>query len=1530
MASIKPMLGEFELQQVQRIDTVDAQVLQQHSVPALEGDFLQGLGRRATALGLSGVLTGPDVGESLKTLREKFRAAEPVAFVADIATATQVDQVLIEAMNIRELAGKPERFEYAFRLREFIPPPRPSVEPPPPPPPPPPPSVDTGTLVVEVEVEGQPAFDFSRIRVTVEGTQQDGTALSRTLTNRQNNVWTEENFLPGQYTVTAVETNPQPLTGSVPANVQAGQTTRTLIRLRPTSNIANTFIVHFRFDRAFVEPCLRPVLRQVALHAQDHTDEKLVLVGHTDKTGSSSYNQSLSERRARAVFAFLTFGRERAAALAEWTALRQTRPAGEQPSVKDNWGVREYQQMLQDLGFYPGPINGQNTALTQEAVRAFRCQRGLPPGAIVDDEFWNALIQDYLAQDNLAVPAASFLPNCPGEILKWLGCGEEDPVKNTEAAHRPSRRVELLFVQADRLSCQVPQPDTFNLPTPSAVNSSWCLGPTTGGRHCCFVSPLLQPGTNNPQPCPTDPQGPWCRQPAEPGSIAVTGSIQRERPDGTLEPARNQPFVLITPRGEFKQSEQSNGEPTPARTDANGAFSFPDQPEGVYSLEVIAPANSPVLVRLADGTDRDSKGSIVCKALHAPPSGTASPRLDVVIINAPVLREIRLPAVVHLMTALHPATRAVRTCPATVGPPAPQATAHSEADVQAFFEGANQIWRQARVRFLLDPADIVREAYAFRTDCEVDGNEFAFVLERDAYPHVVNVFFFGDLEGSSEAGMYVLATIGGARGTVDGCAITDRFQFTVFNPPVNVDLNNDQTIQVLAHELGHFLGLALTTHPTDSGRLMQGGTNLAGDNRTLTAAEAQQARASRNAGLECVPLSLRVSGATQFGSPRSHQYVVLQNPTGVVTVDAVIPPALLAPALGTLTITGGTPGANPQQVTVSTAGTGITEIVAVYTPVSGDPIITYVTIHVVTFELRVEGALQAGGGTTFYALQDPAAVVTLSADLNPAPRCVPRNLATWLHGDETPDPLRRTLSCANVASTVVSATVAGTTRSVTINVVQFDVTETATPAAPAVTFVRFGLWDNAYDAAGDVKNNAAENDNFIGSDKRRFHLRVNDPNATGPVQVQWKTLQANRSNDDAPASQALTLVETAPGSKVFISRGIMLVTDDTDRNFATHSGFTLPAADAGLRNAGQSNHRTRRARMDGFISIDYSPAAGVQLNRTVPVFNRAVPFSTTSTDNIAAGTRILTPAAMAGTVQGVRWAIRVGSSLTIDTGASQETVTVTAVTATTFTAVFANAHNGTATPFPIAGTVDERKQVNAQVIRYVNPADPPYNAATAAYIDSQFERANQRWNQIGIQIGRSATVDRQVPAAAIDNHQFPFDPNPNNPREVALLSDLIPITPDNTLSVVFIDMRGANAFAEVDPVNPITLPDGSIVTMGERFFIFIQTTLNLNNETLAHELHHVLFNRFDAVTDRQFFTLNTSSPQALVQGTGIVLPDVRIYRRIQNRHSPDPNNDPNNDNIVNWVRRLRTGRYPASGGLGPATATTGNTLLQDF
>jgi OOP family OmpA-OmpF porin len=62
----------------------------------------------------------------------------------------------------------------------------------------------------------------------------------------------------------------------------------------------------FAFDQDKLQDSSKPTLDEVANKIKANADVELVLVtGHTDKLGSESYNQKLSERRANQVKAYL-------------------------------------------------------------------------------------------------------------------------------------------------------------------------------------------------------------------------------------------------------------------------------------------------------------------------------------------------------------------------------------------------------------------------------------------------------------------------------------------------------------------------------------------------------------------------------------------------------------------------------------------------------------------------------------------------------------------------------------------------------------------------------------------------------------------------------------------------------------------------------------------------------------------------------------------------------------------------------------------------------------------------------------------------------------------------------------------------------------------------------------------------------------------------------------------------------------------------------------------------------------------------
>jgi OOP family OmpA-OmpF porin len=111
------------------------------------------------------------------------------------------------------------------------------------------------------------------------------------------------------------------------------------------STIDNVYLVFFAWDQADLSPVALSVLDQVQADYLRGRPARLVIAGHADRSGSASYNLSLSERRARAV------ARELAQRGIPGNAL-DVRCLGEtQPRVPTEDGVREPQNRRVEIVF---------------------------------------------------------------------------------------------------------------------------------------------------------------------------------------------------------------------------------------------------------------------------------------------------------------------------------------------------------------------------------------------------------------------------------------------------------------------------------------------------------------------------------------------------------------------------------------------------------------------------------------------------------------------------------------------------------------------------------------------------------------------------------------------------------------------------------------------------------------------------------------------------------------------------------------------------------------------------------------------------------------------------------------------------------------------------------------------------------------------------------------------------------------------------------------------------------------------------
>ena len=123
---IKPMLGEFTLDGIEYIESSESRALVEHRVPGLAGNYFQDMGTVPNTIVIIGTKAGDEARDDFLTgIREIFNKGEQTTFVADINTATDITDVVIEDLDVAETGGVPDSFRYVIKLRKYIKPPEP-------------------------------------------------------------------------------------------------------------------------------------------------------------------------------------------------------------------------------------------------------------------------------------------------------------------------------------------------------------------------------------------------------------------------------------------------------------------------------------------------------------------------------------------------------------------------------------------------------------------------------------------------------------------------------------------------------------------------------------------------------------------------------------------------------------------------------------------------------------------------------------------------------------------------------------------------------------------------------------------------------------------------------------------------------------------------------------------------------------------------------------------------------------------------------------------------------------------------------------------------------------------------------------------------------------------------------------------------------------------------------------------------------------------------------------------------------------
>jgi hypothetical protein len=205
------------------------------------------------------------------------------------------------------------------------------------------------------------------------------------------------------------------------------------------------------------------VLQACYAHAKQCPEQSALVVGHTDRSGSKAYNQTLSDLRAQNVLHAIRGDR------AHWADV-----------CDEKHQVEDYQKILQwvtnHLGWNcdPGPKDNKLGPKTRSGLRAFqeqyntRFSTSIPVTGSISRETWAAFFDVYMLDlKRLMGVDESGLAQARGRVhyltCEAIGCGENYPITPERREHYRNpvdRRVEILFFdpgEEPALDCSKPK-----------------------------------------------------------------------------------------------------------------------------------------------------------------------------------------------------------------------------------------------------------------------------------------------------------------------------------------------------------------------------------------------------------------------------------------------------------------------------------------------------------------------------------------------------------------------------------------------------------------------------------------------------------------------------------------------------------------------------------------------------------------------------------------------------------------------------------------------------------------------------------------------------------------------------------------------------------------------------------------------------------------------------------------------------------------------------------------------------------------
>jgi hypothetical protein len=123
---VRPMLGDWELPCIQRVELQQARRQARLGIPGLVGDLHQDLGAESLTIAITGSLGGDDTrSDLLDHLHKGFSSGEPQPFVADIVDSSELEDVVVVGFDVVETDEWTDAVRYRIVLRQYVEPPQP-------------------------------------------------------------------------------------------------------------------------------------------------------------------------------------------------------------------------------------------------------------------------------------------------------------------------------------------------------------------------------------------------------------------------------------------------------------------------------------------------------------------------------------------------------------------------------------------------------------------------------------------------------------------------------------------------------------------------------------------------------------------------------------------------------------------------------------------------------------------------------------------------------------------------------------------------------------------------------------------------------------------------------------------------------------------------------------------------------------------------------------------------------------------------------------------------------------------------------------------------------------------------------------------------------------------------------------------------------------------------------------------------------------------------------------------------------------